>query len=589
MEELYSQSYDSVGVMFASIPGFADFYSQTEMNNQGVECLRLLNEIIADFDELLGDERFQDVEKIKTIGSTYMAVSGLSPEKQQCEDKWGHLCALADFATALNESIQEINKHSFNNFELRIGIAHGSVVAGVIGAKKPQYDIWGKTVNLSSRMDSRGVSGKIQVPDDTFLILKERGFAFEYRGEVYVKGISEQEGKIRTHFLSGRVQPNPLVLQPRKVTGQYSLAAVVLGLVQSVNRQKQKQILNDNNNSGMMKGHHHYNRRTLLAPATSDSGAGGWQGEEEEEVLVEEEVLEEEEEEELYSQSYDSVGVMFASIPGFANFYSQTEMNNQGVECLRLLNEIIADFDELLGDERFQDVEKIKTIGSTYMAVSGLSPEKQQCEDKWGHLCALADFATALNESIQEINKHSFNNFELRIGIAHGSVVAGVIGAKKPQYDIWGKTVNLSSRMDSTGVSGKIQVPDDTFLILKERGFAFEYRGEVYVKGISEQEGKIRTHFLSGRVQPNPLVLQPRKVTGQYSLAAVVLGLVQSLNRQKQKQILNDNNNSGMMKGHHHYNRRTLLAPATSDSGGGGGVAGGGGGGGAGGGGGGGF
>ncbi|XP_029687481.1 adenylate cyclase type 8 isoform X3 [Takifugu rubripes] len=271
--------------------------------------------------------------------------------------------------------------------------------------------------------------------------------------------------------------------------------------------------------------------------------------------------------EELYSQSYDAVGVMFASIPGFADFYSQTEMNNQGVECLRLLNEIIADFDELLGEDRFQDIEKIKTIGSTYMAVSGLSPEKQQCEDKWGHLCALADFAIALNESIQEINKHSFNNFELRIGMAHGSVVAGVIGAKKPQYDIWGKTVNLASRMDSTGVSGKIQVPEETFLILKERGFAFEYRGEIYVKGISEQEGKIRTHFLLGRVQPNPLIMQPRRVIGQYSLAAVVLGLVQSLNRQKQKQILNENNNSGIMKGHH-YNRRTLLAPGGSEVGG---------------------
>ncbi|XP_069026312.1 adenylate cyclase type 8 isoform X1 [Embiotoca jacksoni] len=273
-EELYSQSYNAVGVMFASIPGFADFYSQTEMNNQGVECLRLLNEIIADFDELLGEDRFQDIEKIKTIGSTYMAVSGLSPEKQQCEDKWGHLCALADFAIALNESIQEINKHSFNNFELRIGMAHGSVVAGVIGAKKPQYDIWGKTVNLSSRMDSTGVSGKIQVPEDNYLILKERGFAFEYRGEIYVKGISEQEGKIRTHYLLGRVQPNPLIMQPRKITGQYSLPAIVLGLVQSLNRQKQKQILNENNNSGIMKGHHHYNRRTLLAPGCSEVGGG---------------------------------------------------------------------------------------------------------------------------------------------------------------------------------------------------------------------------------------------------------------------------------------------------------------------------
>ncbi|XP_066031966.1 adenylate cyclase type 8 [Chamaea fasciata] len=270
-EELYSQSYDAVGVMFASIPGFADFYSQTEMNNQGVECLRLLNEIIADFDELLGEERFQDIEKIKTIGSTYMAVSGLSPEKQQCEDKWGHLCALADFSIALNESIQEINKHSFNNFELRIGISHGSVVAGVIGAKKPQYDIWGKTVNLASRMDSTGVSDRIQVPEETYLILKDRGFAFDYRGEIYVKGISEQEGKIKTYFLLGRVQPNPLILQPRKLTGQYSLAAVVLGLVQSLNRQKQKQILNENNNSGIIKGH--YNRRTLLTPGGTEAAA----------------------------------------------------------------------------------------------------------------------------------------------------------------------------------------------------------------------------------------------------------------------------------------------------------------------------
>ncbi|KAJ6663145.1 hypothetical protein lerEdw1_010738 [Lerista edwardsae] len=268
--------------------------------------------------------------------------------------------------------------------------------------------------------------------------------------------------------------------------------------------------------------------------------------------------------EELYSQSYDAVGVMFASIPGFADFYSQTEMNNQGVECLRLLNEIIADFDELLGEERFQDIEKIKTIGSTYMAVSGLSPEKQQCEDKWGHLCALADFSIALNESIQEINKHSFNNFELRIGISHGSVVAGVIGAKKPQYDIWGKTVNLASRMDSTGISGRMQVPEETYLILKDRGFAFDYRGEIYVKGISEQEGKIKTYFLLGRVQPNPLILQPRKLTGQYSLAAVVLGLVQSLNRQKQKQILTENNNSGIIKGH--YNRRTLLSSGSPES-----------------------
>lgn len=150
-------------------------------------------------------------------------------------------------------------------------------------------------------------------------------------------------------------------------------------------------------------------------------------------------------------------------------------------------------------------------------------------------------------------------------GISHGSVVAGVIGAKKPQYDIWGKTVNLASRMDSTGVSGRIQVPEETYAILKDQGFAFDYRGEIYVKGISEQEGKIKTYFLLGRVQPNPFILPPRRVPGQYSLAAVVLGLVQSLNRQRQKQLLSENNSTGIIKGH--YNRRTLLTPSGPEPG----------------------
>ena len=156
-------------------------------------------------------------------------------------------------------------------------------------------------------------------------------------------------------------------------------------------------------------------------------------------------------------------------------------------------------------------------------------------------------------------------SFASLTGISHGSVVAGVIGAKKPQYDIWGKTVNLASRMDSTGVSGRIQVPEETYLILKDQGFAFDYRGEIYVKGISEQEGKIKTYFLLGRVQPNPFILPPRRLPGQYSLAAVVLGLVQSLNRQRQKQLLNENNNTGIIKGH--YNRRTLLTPSGPEPG----------------------
>ena len=67
--------------MFASIPEFSDYYEEIDVNNQGIECMRLLNEIFADFDQLLSEELFDCVEKIKTIGSTYMVASGVNAKK----------------------------------------------------------------------------------------------------------------------------------------------------------------------------------------------------------------------------------------------------------------------------------------------------------------------------------------------------------------------------------------------------------------------------------------------------------------------------------------------------------------------------
>uniref|UniRef100_A0A4W6FP83 Adenylate cyclase type 2 n=1 Tax=Lates calcarifer TaxID=8187 RepID=A0A4W6FP83_LATCA len=201
--------------------------------------------------------------------------------------------------------------------------------------------------------------------------------------------------------------------------------------------------------------------------------------------------------EDLYHQSYESVCVMFASIPDFKEFYTESDVNKEGLECLRLLNEIIADFDELLSKPKFSGVEKIKTIGSTYMAATGLNvtpgPECAQEHDRqYMHIGTMVEFAFALVGKLDVINKHSFNDFRLRIGINHGPVIAGVIGAQKPQYDIWGNSVNVASRMETTGVLGKIQVTEETSHILSNLGYMCSCRGIINVKG----KGELKTYFV---------------------------------------------------------------------------------------------
>ncbi|XP_066533079.1 adenylate cyclase type 3-like isoform X2 [Hoplias malabaricus] len=214
-EELYSQAYEEIGVVFASIPNFSDFYTEENINNGGIECLRILNEIISDFDTLLDRAEFRCITKIKTIGSTYMAASGVTPEsntngystlrkEEQCTlERWQHLADLADFALAMKVTLNNLNKQSFNSFMLRIGMNMGGVLAGVIGARKPHYDIWGNTVNVASRMESTGVMGNIQVVEDCYKILREYGFRFVRRGPIFVKG----KGELLTYFMKGKDKP----------------------------------------------------------------------------------------------------------------------------------------------------------------------------------------------------------------------------------------------------------------------------------------------------------------------------------------------------------------------------------------------
>ncbi|XP_030435042.1 adenylate cyclase type 9 isoform X3 [Gopherus evgoodei] len=159
-----------------------------------------------------------------------------------------------------------------------------------------------------------------------------------------------------------------------------------------------------------------------------------------------------------YSKNHDSGGVIFASIVNFSEFYE--ENYEGGKECYRVLNELIGDFDELLSKPHYSSIEKIKTIGATYMAASGLNTA--QCQDNnhpHGHLQTLFEFAKEMMRVVDDFNNNMlWFNFKLRVGFNHGPLTAGVIGTTKLLYDIWGDTVNIASRMDTTGVECRIQI-----------------------------------------------------------------------------------------------------------------------------------
>lgn len=188
-----------------------------------------------------------------------------------------------------------------------------------------------------------------------------------------------------------------------------------------------------------------------------------------------------EQDQETIADSFEEATVLFADIVNFTNLSSEISPT----ELVNLLNEIFSRFDRLV--ERY-GLEKIKTIGDSYMIVGGLPLPRAD------HVEAVADFALAMQREIQEFNSEKGQSFNMRIGINTGPVVAGVIGLKKFIYDLWGDTVNTASRMESHGIPGSIQVSSSTYERLKDK-YVFQERGVIHVKG----KGEMTTYLLSSR------------------------------------------------------------------------------------------
>jgi len=182
-------------------------------------------------------------------------------------------------------------------------------------------------------------------------------------------------------------------------------------------------------------------------------------------------------------RNYDSVTVMFTDFVNFTGLSKKItpeELVNEINFCFSAFDDIISKY----------SIEKIKTIGDSYMCAGGLpTPNTLHAFDITCAAIEIRDFM--INYRSQQQAK-GLETFEIRIGIHTGSVVSGIVGTKKFAYDIWGDTVNIASRMESSGVAGKVNVSGSTFQIIKEQ-FDFEYRGQIEAKN----RGLLEMYFVN--------------------------------------------------------------------------------------------
>jgi class 3 adenylate cyclase len=184
-EKAIADNYTEVTVMFADLVNFTTISAKMAP----ASLISMLNKIFSMFDQLA---EARGLEKIKTIGDEYMVVGGLPQPRSD------HVEAVADMALEMQRKIAIQTDEAGQPLALRIGIATGPVVAGVIGDAKFSYDVWGNTVNIASRMETQGVNGRIQVTEAVYARLRDK-YQFEARGVIQVKS----KGDMNTYFLTG--------------------------------------------------------------------------------------------------------------------------------------------------------------------------------------------------------------------------------------------------------------------------------------------------------------------------------------------------------------------------------------------------
>ena len=184
--DVTADNFADVTVLIADIVGFSALTPAVSPERLAL----LLDEIFTGFDGLAQE---RGLKKIKTLGNSYMAAAGVPVPAGD------HAARAAHLSLDMVDALDHFNERSGNALQVRIGIATGAVVAGVIGKRLYLYDVWGDAVNVASRMESHGVAGRVQVSESTQRLLG-KAFRLEERGALEVEG----KGELKTWFVSGR-------------------------------------------------------------------------------------------------------------------------------------------------------------------------------------------------------------------------------------------------------------------------------------------------------------------------------------------------------------------------------------------------
>lgn len=183
--------YETVTVLFTDFKGF----SMLSKDLSPQEVVTELNECFMAFDDII--EKY-NLEKIKTIGDSYMCAGGIPSEDG--DHLWNIIKASLEMQKFISSRNEKKSKMDLPEWNIRIGINTGPIVAGVVGKKKYAYDIWGATVNIASRMESNGEPGRVNISAATYDLIKER-YDCTYRGKIFAKNI----GEIDMYFVENEI------------------------------------------------------------------------------------------------------------------------------------------------------------------------------------------------------------------------------------------------------------------------------------------------------------------------------------------------------------------------------------------------